>query len=168
MALQDIEKQKIGLNIGGMTCAACVFHVEKALKEVDGVVSVDVNLATERATLHYLGDVATLEDLSRAVAGAGYSVEGIAGEEEEQRDRERLARTRLIKDQRNRFLVAGGLGLVIFLGSFKEWFPWMPSFLQNWYVLWALATPVQFWAGGSVLQGSLERGQARHDQHEHA
>ena len=163
MTLQDIENQpnqKVGLNIGGMTCAACVFHVEKALKEVDGVVSVDVNLATERATLHYLGDVATLDDLSRAVAGAGYSVEGIAGEEEEQRDRERLARTRLIKDQRNRFLVAGGLGVVIFLGSFKEWFPWMPSFLQNWYVLWALATPVQFWAGAQFYKGAWSA--ARH------
>ena len=163
MAVQDIEnqpKQRIGLNIGGMTCAACVFHVEKALKEVDGVVSVDVNLATERATLHYLDDVATLEDFDRAVADAGYSVEGIAGEEEEQRDRERLARTKLIKDQRNRFLVAGGLGLVIFLGSFKEWFPWMPSLLQNWYVLWALATPVQFWAGAQFYKGAWSA--ARH------
>ena len=124
------------------------------------MVSVDVNLATERATLHYLDDVATLDDFSRAVGDAGYSVEGIAGEEEEERDRERLARTRLIKDQRNRFLVAGGLGVVIFLGSFKEWFPWMPSFLQNWYVLWALATPVQFWAGAQFYKGAWSA--ARH------
>ncbi len=163
MALQDIDnqpRQKIGLNIGGMTCAACVFHVEKALKEVDGVVSVDVNLATERATLHYLDDVATLEDFDRAVADAGYSVDGIAGEEDEQRDRERLARTRLIEDQRNRFLVAAGLGVVIFLGSFKEWFPWMPSFVQNWYALWALATPVQFWAGAQFYKGAWSA--ARH------
>ena len=74
MTLQDIDNQpgqKIGLNIAGMTCAACVFHVEKALKEVDGVVSVDVNLATERATLHYLGDVATLDDFERGVGGVG-------------------------------------------------------------------------------------------------
>ena len=54
------------------------------------MVSVDVNLATERATLHYLDDIATLDDFSRAVGDAGYSVEGIAGEEEEERDRERL------------------------------------------------------------------------------
>ncbi|MDP6101680.1 MAG: heavy metal translocating P-type ATPase, partial [Dehalococcoidia bacterium] len=46
------------------------------------------------------------------------------------------------------------VGAVIFLGSFKEWFPWMPPVLQNWYVLWALATPVQFWAGYQFYHGA--------------
>ena len=45
---------RITLNIGGMTCAACVTHVGNALREVDGVVSASVNLATEQATVEYI------------------------------------------------------------------------------------------------------------------
>ncbi|MCS6763495.1 MAG: cadmium-translocating P-type ATPase [Candidatus Protistobacter heckmanni] len=37
------------LNIEGMSCASCVAHVEKGLKQVPGVVSAEVNLATEMA-----------------------------------------------------------------------------------------------------------------------
>ena len=36
----------------------------------------------------------------------------------------------------------------------------MPSLLQNWYVLWALATPVQFWAGAQFYKGAWSA--ARH------
>ncbi|HET7304321.1 MAG TPA: heavy metal-associated domain-containing protein, partial [Segeticoccus sp.] len=37
------------LEIGGMTCAACVSRVEKALSRVDGVHAASVNLAAETA-----------------------------------------------------------------------------------------------------------------------
>lgn len=41
----------ISLPIEGMTCASCVGRVEKALGKVEGVDSVTVNLATERADI---------------------------------------------------------------------------------------------------------------------
>lgn len=41
------------LQIGGMTCASCVRHVEKALARVDGVGAAEVNLATVAATVGY-------------------------------------------------------------------------------------------------------------------
>ena len=152
---------KVTLNIGGMTCASCVAHVENALTELEGIVSASVNLATERATVEYLGGTIALDDFRAAVSDAGCSVEGVAGEMAgEEEDRERLARTSEIKALRNKLLVAAGLGVVVFLGSFREWFPWMPSFLQNWYVLWALATPVQFWAGAQFYHGAW--GAAKH------
>ncbi|MFC6750934.1 copper ion binding protein [Deinococcus aquaticus] len=42
------------LSVQGMTCAACVGRVERALKKVDGVLDAQVNLATERAHVTYL------------------------------------------------------------------------------------------------------------------
>ncbi|NMM38042.1 MAG: heavy-metal-associated domain-containing protein [Glaciimonas sp.] len=36
----------IGIGIGGMTCASCVAHVEKALQKLPGVSSASVSLAT--------------------------------------------------------------------------------------------------------------------------
>ena len=149
-----IAADKITLNIGRMTCASCVMHVENALKSVEGVALASVNLATEKATIEYIPGTASLEELRHAVDDAGYSVEGVAEEETLGDDRERLARTKEIRELRNKVIVAGSVGALIFLGSFPEWFPWMPSFLQNWYVLWALATPVQFWAGWQFYRGA--------------
>lgn len=57
------------LAITGMTCASCVAHVEKALKQVPGVDSATVNLATEEARV--LG-AAQAAELIRAVESAGY------------------------------------------------------------------------------------------------
>ncbi len=58
--------------VGGMTCASCVAHVEKALKSVPGVIEASVNLATERASVRALKGPGRLEALRRAVAEAGY------------------------------------------------------------------------------------------------
>ncbi|MDP5009109.1 MAG: heavy-metal-associated domain-containing protein, partial [Glaciimonas sp.] len=62
---------QLQLSIAGMTCASCVSHVEKALHKVAGVQQVSVNLATEKATIHTVGNVLT-ENLIAAVTAAGY------------------------------------------------------------------------------------------------
>jgi P-type Cu+ transporter len=54
-----------------MSCASCVSRVEKALKKVDGVVEVSVNLATEKATV-VVDATVTLKTLMSAVDHAGY------------------------------------------------------------------------------------------------
>ena len=59
------------LDIGGMTCASCVRHVEKALSRIDGVRSAEVNLATEAATVSFDPQAAGLSELTAAVAAAG-------------------------------------------------------------------------------------------------
>ena len=151
----------ITLNIGGMTCASCVLHVENALKQLPGVSLAQVNLATEQATVQYLGGAVAVEQLRAAVVAAGYSAEDAAQESAaDEADRERLTRTREVKALRTKVLTSGALALVIFLGSFTQWFSWMPPLLQNWYVLWALATPVQFWAGAQFYRGAW--GAAKH------
>lgn len=61
-------------SVQGMTCDNCVRHVEKALKHVTGVVSVTVDLASQRATVEYDPAVASREALVAAVAEAGYTL----------------------------------------------------------------------------------------------
>ncbi|MGC4191262.1 MAG: heavy metal translocating P-type ATPase [Thermomicrobiales bacterium] len=58
--------------VEGMTCAACVRRVEKALAKVDGVADVTVNLATERASVNLDPAVATADSLNAAIEQAGY------------------------------------------------------------------------------------------------
>jgi len=63
----------ITLPIEGMTCASCVGRVEAALATVEGVGSVSVNLASERAHIRPAGPVDRLA-LVRAIGKAGYEV----------------------------------------------------------------------------------------------
>src|SRR5665811_2340731 len=62
------------LPILGMTCASCVSRVERALRKPAGVVTAEVNLATEKATVTYIPGQASHEDLVNAVRAAGYEV----------------------------------------------------------------------------------------------
>ena len=147
--------ERVTLNIDGMTCASCVLHVEHALRGVAGVEQVRVNLATEKATVEYVPGAASLDRFRSAVAEAGYTVEGVGGEGTGEEEVERLSRTKEIRGLRNRLAFSLALGAVIFVGSFRELFPWAPGPLQNSYVLWALATPVQFWAGWQFYKSGV-------------
>ena len=147
------------LTIGGMTCASCVMHVERALQGVPGVQGVAVNLATEKAQVDFLAGAASFDDFRAAVVDAGYTV-GTEASEDAQAEIQRLARTAEISALQRRLAVAGLLGVAVLLGSMPDLFPWVPAFLQDWYVLWALATPVQFWVGWQFYVSGL--GALRH------
>jgi P-type Cu+ transporter len=66
--------QSLTLPVEGMTCASCVLRVEKALKKVDGVADVTVNLATEKARIAFDPSRVGVEQLQKALADAGYKL----------------------------------------------------------------------------------------------
>ena len=59
--------------VGGMTCAACQAHVDKAVRGVAGVSDVTVNLLSGSMTVDYDEGSVSVEDICRAVDRAGYS-----------------------------------------------------------------------------------------------
>ena len=59
--------------VGGMTCAACQAHVDKAIRGVAGVSDVTVNLLSGSMTVDYDEGSVSAEDICRAVDRAGYS-----------------------------------------------------------------------------------------------
>jgi Cu+-exporting ATPase len=129
--------------VGGMTCASCVARVEEALSSVPGVISANVNLASEKATVEYLEGTG-LADMRRAVKDAGYEL----GPEAQALEDVTTAAQREIRVLRNRFIVAAILAAIIMALGFS------PSFAGKPYLLWALATPVQFWAGLRFYRGA--------------
>ncbi len=135
--------------VGGMTCASCVARVEKALSGVSGVISANVNLASEKATVEYTGEVG-VADLRQAVKEAGYEL----GPEAETLEDVSTAAQREIRAVRNRFIFAAVLALSIMALGFG------PSFVGKAYLLWGLATPVQFWTGWRFYRGAW--GALRH------
>ena len=154
--------QSASLNIGGMTCSACVSHIENALREVPGVAEANVNLGVEGATVEFIPGIVELSDLQAAVEGAGYRVEGFNDSGDQERELERLSKMKEIRELRNRLMFAGAGAILLFLGTFDV-FPWVSNLMgRNYYpfLLWALATPVQFWAGSNFYTSGL--GALRH------
>lgn len=79
-------EERVELSIGGMTCASCVSHVTRALRRVEGVDEVSVNLATERASVAFEPGV-QVASLIAAVERAGYEAHIAPDEESAARER---------------------------------------------------------------------------------
>lgn len=58
--------------VSGMSCAACVGHVEKAVKNLPGVEKVEVNLLTNSMQMTYDETKITPDEIINAVTQAGY------------------------------------------------------------------------------------------------
>ena len=66
-------------DVGGMSCAACQAHVEKAVTKLDGVKDVAVNLLAGSMAVDFDESVVSAEDICQAVDKAGYSAQVQAG-----------------------------------------------------------------------------------------
>ena len=74
-----MTEKKETISVGGMHCATCALTIEKAIKNAPGVVSSNVNFATEKATITYDAEKTSIGEIKKAIKNAGYEVE----EEEE-------------------------------------------------------------------------------------
>ncbi|MDR3683004.1 MAG: heavy metal translocating P-type ATPase [Geothrix sp.] len=131
--------------VSGMTCAACVRHVEKALASVPGISTVAVNLATSRVTVE---GTAPFEAMVRPVEDAGYGLGRIEPETPESED---------LRPAQRRMIFALVLTAPM-LGAMIPGLGWhLPGWLQA-----LLATPVVFGAGLGFFRRAGR--QARHGQ----
>ena len=60
-------------DVGGMTCASCQAHVDRAVSKLDGVNSVAVNLLSGSMAVEFDENVVSINDICAAVDRAGYS-----------------------------------------------------------------------------------------------
>ena len=149
------------LDIGGMTCAACVGRVEKALLKIDGVADARVNLATEVASITYDPDRLGVDDLAGAVVKAGYTgaprrrptTSGTgagtgAGEAARSRDDAADARDRDLSRMKRTWQTAltVGLGLMglMYVPVYIDTMDWLMP------VIFVVATVTQWWAGKTI------------------
>ncbi len=137
------------LQITGMTCAACATRIEKVLNQLDGVEAM-VNFATEKAHIRYQPAQTNLASLTDAVRRAGYNAYEIAGTS---RAAEKARKEAQFQAERRMFWIAAALTLpLIAQMPFMLWNAHadiLPGWLQ-----FALATPVQFWAGKRFYVGA--------------
>ncbi|WP_270578543.1 heavy metal translocating P-type ATPase [Caldibacillus thermoamylovorans] len=68
----NVETQQKTFTIKGMTCASCVQTIEKGTRKLEGVITSNVNLATEKMNIEYDPSIVSVTDIMKAVETVGY------------------------------------------------------------------------------------------------
>lgn len=156
-------QRTLTLSLDGVHCAACVWLIERALKEMHGVVSVSLNLTTLR--LKVTGSDFSAGDIARRLHDLGYRPR-LPVRESQMNDDRRASRQLLAR------LLVAGLGsmqammyaVALYLGAFRDFEPLWRDFFRIAGVL--VATPVVFYSGWPFLRGawkSLKAGMVSMD-----
>ncbi|WP_339461373.1 heavy metal translocating P-type ATPase [Pseudomonas sp. EA_105y_Pfl2_R69] len=155
----QVPSTRLELALSGMTCASCAGRIERALAQQPGVLSVSVNLASERAQLQVVRDLDP-QTLLSAVQQAGYGASLVDAAHPAQAGAERQLRR-----ERWALGLAMLLTLPLVVPMLVEPFGlhWMlPAWLQ-----FTLATPVQFVFGARFYRAAwnaLRAGAGNMDQ----
>jgi len=104
--------EKVVAKIGGMTCAMCVKTIETALKKLDGIIDIHVNLSAEKAYIVYNPTLITTKEIKKTIEEAGYQYLGIEGTEE---NLEEIARQKDLKQKRRQIFVGFFTGTILML-----------------------------------------------------
>lgn len=71
---QEEKTMRTVLKIGGMHCAGCVGSIQRCISDIPGVNKVEINLATEKATLEFDQTKVKLDSIEKAIEEIGYRV----------------------------------------------------------------------------------------------
>jgi P-type Cu+ transporter len=116
-----IEMEKKTFSVTGMTCASCVQSVEKATRKLDGVKESTVNMATEKMVIEYDSAVASVSDITNAVADAGYAAREDT-DSEDSVDEDRDKKEQHIKTMWKRFWISAVFTVPLLLISMGHMF----------------------------------------------
>ena len=132
-----MAKETIKLNISGMTCVNCSNGIEKAVNKLDGLESSKVSFASNEGAFFIDNKLLNKETLISKIKKLGYGVE---------EDLKALEKAKLMdyNKLRNIFSISIALTIVMFYFAF---FP-IENTQNNQYIMFILATIVQFYAGG--------------------
>ena len=108
--------------VEGMTCAACQAHVEKAVKKVDGVNSVSVNLLTNSMEVD-INDLSVVDKINKSVEAAGYK-SYLKNKKQDNTKNEELSNSSEVKKLTKRLIFSFILLIPLFYFSM--------GFMMNW------------------------------------
>ena len=107
--VEKTANQNVTIPISGMTCAACAKRVEKVIQKLDGVESVSVNLATEKATVVYNPKQVRQSVIRGAIEKAGYEAREVS--KTDAADEDRVRKLNEIRTLWTKFIVAAAFAL---------------------------------------------------------
>ncbi len=130
-------------------------RIERAINKIEGVLGVNVSLATEHARIRYIPTIVSQAELRREIKTSGFEVAETGLETE---DAEQIARQNEI-DQQRRLLIIGLVFTIplFILAMIRDLLMpfWAEDAWVNW-VMFLLATPVQFYVGWQYYVGAYK------------
>ncbi len=123
--------EKTILKISGMHCASCSAIIENALKKERGVISVNVNFASEKANLEFDPKKIKIEEIQKIIQGLGYKIE-----KDINKEAINYQKSQKIKQLKKRFIISFVFGLpliYIVMGGMLS-LP-IPQFFKEWNIL---------------------------------
>jgi Cu+-exporting ATPase len=148
------DTRKDVFRVEGMTCATCALTVEKALRNTDGVIDADVNLASSKAVVRYDTSVTDKAGLEAAVDRSGYQLITVAEKDDTGIDRDREK----VKAARRRMVTAWALAAPTVVWMVFEMFfgiVWPSMFVFN-IGITLLAIPVVFLTGWPTIRSAFK------------
>ena len=145
---------RLRLSVPGLSDGSGAKSIETKLLAMDGVVRAVANPATEQVEVHYVPDALDTEAVRQAVEASGYRVEAIETADELANELERLSRRGEVRRLRSKFLFSAAGAAIIMALMFT---PAVKEAIGHYWlnvVAFALATPVQFWAGRQFYVGA--------------
>ncbi|MCF7862023.1 heavy metal translocating P-type ATPase [Candidatus Woesearchaeota archaeon] len=143
------------MNISGMHCASCVAVIDQALNKAEGVTKASVNLSTAKGSVEFDEKKINVEEIIRIIESKGFKAEK-PGEDVIANEEKRLEKS---------FLLSALFAFpIFFISMVLMWFHITLPYEH--FILWALATPVQFIVGWQFYKGaysSLKNGSANMD-----
>lgn len=110
--LEEINLNQTIIPISGMTCASCAKAVERSVGKLDGVQTVDVNLATEKASISYIPEKVKLSEIKEAIKKAGY--EPRDAENKNAVDEDKIRKEKEVKSLWIKFIVSAVFAIPLF------------------------------------------------------
>ena len=149
--------ETIHINVGGMTCAACQAHVQRALEQTPGVEKAAVSLMTNDATVVFDPAAVAAPALLEAIRDTGYDADlptpgQSAFEEQEERERAQVAEARELGVKAIVSLVLGAAAMGVSMGSMDS--ASMDNARLHW-VLLVVTVFVMSWAGRRIFTGAF-------------
>lgn len=141
--------KEIRLSISGMSCAGCVAAVENSLREVPGVEEAMVNLGERSAMV--TGEVLA-DNLVSAVKAAGYDAAELASLEDE--SEKEIHELREYRRLWMRSIIAGGIGLLMFVLSMGGFLPTIEEGKMVWLTISVITLLVLVFVGGHFFSGA--------------
>ncbi len=146
---------KVTLNLRGMHCASCANSIQSATRSISGVVSSNVNFATEEAMVEFDDQKTSTSAIQKVIKDIGY--EAILPDQVDG-DSDKKARLTENKDLTRKVWVGGVISVVLVTGVLSMMtgiqIPLIPDWLHNPWLQLSLALPVQFWCGSSFYTGA--------------
>ncbi|RME54842.1 copper-translocating P-type ATPase [Candidatus Woesearchaeota archaeon] len=136
--------KSVDLKITGMHCQSCVTLIEKTLSKEKGIKNASVNFATERAKVVFDENQTNENTIVKSIENKGYNAKILT-------DKGFVNKKKEILELKKKVIISTIFALPAFiLGMF---FMKSPLPFQD-YLMWLLATPVQFYIGKQFYQGA--------------